>query len=552
MEQIKVQLLSAPRPVAPPVNKNSQPFYLRANNANYFTYLLSLYKGSPKHGGIIKGKVKYIVGKGNKNNFNVNPNQKINELLRIICSDFELSNAFYLQVIRNQKNKILHLHRLSFDRIVRSSDGTRFWHLDDASKTSNGKPLRLFGEPITKENKDWPELFFYHHTDAGYNIYPDPPYISALDYIASDVEVGKHTYTNAKAGFKPGKVLTFVNGEPTEDVKRQVKKKVVDTYTGESGETIMIDFVSSIDRKVVIDDLGSSSLTTEDYSGVNQIIQDNIFTAHEITSPALFGIATEGKLGSSNELREAYEIFNNTYADARRQIIQEQLNTLLTEKIQIESLEPIGQQVPEQLIIQYAPRSWVLDKLGISQEAPIVEDPQDALFNEFCNHGTPKNTFEPFLVNLNLSVTAIDITDILSVIKSDPSADAETIANVLELEPSYVSEAIDKLSDKITKNKNGGFDVTGNVETYKVMFSYEWKPEIPSSQRDTSAHPSRDLCKKLMQLDRYYSRKDIEKISAKVGYSVFDRAGGWWTKPNGDASPSCRHKWFANLVVEKK
>jgi hypothetical protein len=36
-------------------------------------------------------------------------------------------------------------------------------------------------------------------------------------------------------------------------------------------------------------------------------------------------------------------------------------------------------------------------------------------------------------------------------------------------------------------------------------------------------------------------------LSARLGYSVFDRGGGWW----GD-SPSCRHEWRRNVVVKKK
>jgi hypothetical protein len=36
-----------------------------------------------------------------------------------------------------------------------------------------------------------------------------------------------------------------------------------------------------------------------------------------------------------------------------------------------------------------------------------------------------------------------------------------------------------------------------------------------------------------------------------MGYSVWDRCGGWWTMPNGDASPQCRHEWKANIVKRK-
>ena len=85
------------------------------------------------------------------------------------------------------------------------------------------------------------------------------------------------------------------------------------------------------------------------------------------------------------------------------------------------------------------------------------------------------------------------------------------------------------------------------VTTFEVRYSYEWKPIVPSGERDTNAHPSRQFCRKLIAEDKFWTRKGIEMLSARLGYSVFDRGGGWW----GD-SPSCRHEWRRNVVVKKK
>jgi hypothetical protein len=73
-----------------------------------------------------------------------------------------------------------------------------------------------------------------------------------------------------------------------------------------------------------------------------------------------------------------------------------------------------------------------------------------------------------------------------------------------------------------------------------IMYSYEWKEDVPLDQRDTEGHRSRPFCKKLMDLNRIYSRADIENISQRLGYSVFDRCGG----------DDCRHVWKSNIVVK--
>jgi len=50
-----------------------------------------------------------------------------------------------------------------------------------------------------------------------------------------------------------------------------------------------------------------------------------------------------------------------------------------------------------------------------------------------------------------------------------------------------------------------------------------------------------------MDLDRFYTRAEIESISRRLGYDVFTRGGGWWGK-----SPTCRHTWQSNIVVKKE
>ena len=90
-----------------------------------------------------------------------------------------------------------------------------------------------------------------------------------------------------------------------------------------------------------------------------------------------------------------------------------------------------------------------------------------------------------------------------------------------------------------------------STTSFMVRYSYEWRSDIPGNERNSLDHPSRYFCARLMQLDRLYSRAEIESISARLGYSVFDRRGGWWTKPNGQHSPSCRHRWYAQTVIKK-
>jgi len=56
----------------------------------------------------------------------------------------------------------------------------------------------------------------------------------------------------------------------------------------------------------------------------------------------------------------------------------------------------------------------------------------------------------------------------------------------------------------------------------------------------------------LQDLDKLWSRAEIETMSRRMGYSVWDRKGGWYTEPDGFRSKECRHRWVRQIVMKKK
>ena len=158
---------------------------------------------------------------------------------------------------------------------------------------------------------------------------------------------------------------------------------------------------------------------------------------------------------------------------------------------------------------------------------------------------------------------------ILAILEKDPLATDRTIAEALKKEEKTITESIAKMvSDGLIemgeKNQEGveirkakvsaeGKDLAedSKVAEMEVRYFYDWKTEIPSTQRDTSAHPSRPFCKRLMDLDKLYTRTDIDRISNRVGLNVFMYGGGWWNMGNGVNSPSCRHIWKSVIVKRK-
>ena len=143
--------------------------------------------------------------------------------------------------------------------------------------------------------------------------------------------------------------------------------------------------------------------------------------------------------------------------------------------------------------------------------------------------------------------------NILNLISKDKRITAEVIATVTKQSVELITELITKLTDAGYIKTNGDEKILAKPvkeitdtkpSTTQILIRYSY--EGPQDDRN------RPFCAELLELDKFYSREDIEKISERVGYSVWDRRGGWWTQPDGTHSPSCRHRWQTNVVLRKK
>lgn len=158
-------------------------------------------------------------------------------------------------------------------------------------------------------------------------------------------------------------------------------------------------------------------------------------------------------------------------------------------------------------------------------------------------------------------LTQVD-SNIINMIRKDKRIDPKDIAAAVKSSPEYVSKRIEELTKDgvITQvTKSLGIDtiieraINPEVIDYRpkpqtvdvfVKYTYEKKPE---AKGDEIIDTTRPFCRRLIQLDRVYTRAEIETISQRLGYSVFDRAGGFWGN-----KPYCRHEWRRLLVIKKK
>ena len=312
-------------------------------------FLNHIFYSSAYQSGIIRGKIHYIVGsgfdvlKGTQEELDATFGEfSSQDILEGICRDFELYNGFAIRVLRSldgTKNYEL----IERDQLRYAKDLSGFWYSDDWSQANqNEVDTGLKFYPNYSPNGDeFDSVYVYdekpkwknikvNKKDAR-NLYPQPVYIGALKSLMTDIEIQSFHLYNIINGMKVSGALNFANGEPENKSQFEAEVQNAITPTENSGG-VMITYSDGDDRRMSWVPFTGDDLDKR-YNILEKSVVQNIMSAHSITSPALFGIKTDGQLGGSTEMQDSYSIFVRTYVRGRQQVIEDHFNYVMGEKV---------------------------------------------------------------------------------------------------------------------------------------------------------------------------------------------------------------------------
>ena len=572
--------------------KKGEGYIQYGDRNDYPNYLVDLFNKSAKHNAIIKSKVHYITANGWKGSpeaepfiKKVNRMESLEELTRKVSLDAELFGGYYLEIIWSVTKQLAEIWHCDYTKVRTNKDNTQFWYKEQWADRNEKPMVYAAFNPANPVGK---QILYVKEYRPNMGYYSLPGYFGALNYIESDIEVSKHVLGNAQTGFSASKLITLPNGEPSDEEKRNIEKRFTNRFSGSDGKKFILAFVNDTQRKPIVDDLGTSDITKEDFGRVDSLIQTNIFSGHQITTPSIFGIAEAGKLGSRSEMRDGYEIFKNTYVNSKQMHLEGVFNMLFKYRgieepeLAIIPTEPIGFEFTENLLKEIAPKEWLLEKAGI--DISKYETPQQMQFTDefsvFFEFGEAKDSFNIWKQRRRFNddseyqmfaeVNQLQ-ANVLDLMAKDKRITPEVLATTLEQSVETINQVIKTLVQngyvEVKEYAIGeGYDeniikehiltapladilvkIKPQTKELLIRYSYEWKEGFSDADIDTS----RPFCKYLLKADKMYSRSEIETISARLGYSVFDRGGGWYTEPDGNHSPSCRHEWISNIVTRK-
>jgi hypothetical protein len=119
---------------------------------------------------------------------------------------------------------------------------------------------------------------------------------------------------------------------------------------------------------------------------------------------------------------------------------------------------------------------------------------------------------------------------------------AKRVAYLITKDRYPIARAVDQISKEGAKPTD--------EPVLEVRYKYSWAAGLSNKDKKTS----REFCKVMLDLadqGKVYTRDDINGISNIMGYSVWNRRGGWYHTASGVNRPQCRHVWEQQLVIRK-
>ncbi len=347
----------------PTFKENKNKGYVEFGKNNDFpNQLLRLYEEHSEHAAIVGSKANYLFGEGFKAKDEslqplleqfftaANRYEDWYDLNNRVKVDLELFNACYFQVITDLTGKPKEFYHLSYASCRVSKDKNTLYYKDNWGDKQ--EECATFEEYVPNSGKVGVFFIRFEYYKPTANtleaVYPMPQYIGCIKDISTDIDISTFNNNYVANGFSAGTLITFFNGEPTPDQKREIKRSLINTHSSpDKAGSIVINYANKDGQAAQITALNVDDLDKK-FEFTSKRALEKILRGHNVTNPELFGVKTEGQLGTRVSLKESYELMINTYTKPRQGVwikfYQDLIQMVTGVKIELEikQLEPIG------------------------------------------------------------------------------------------------------------------------------------------------------------------------------------------------------------------
>ncbi len=531
-------------------------------------------------------------------------------LINKLAFDWNLFNAFAIAVQSNVFGKPISVYHVPMNHVRTNKAKSKFWVCDDWLY-NNTSVLSYNGFKNDVKDRRTRLFLYTGYVPSANNIYPSIRYKSAITNMVTEALINDFNKNSLEDGFSAAHIISFFKGMPDTEAGKLFTQKVKEAYSGVRGAKYIIDFnppqtTNSGDNRIKVE-----TIDTPDYASklvtVNNKNETNILVAHQAPSRALFGIEQAAGL-NGNDLENAYQIFSKVWLRPSKKQFEDGLNVVFGALgFKRVGFSTSGSVLNKTLDKTTMEKVYTIDELRavdgkaelpngegaklLEVKSPIeIKNPNNptagAAFSKFGEGAIvkPKGkilTEADFELVRDMGASRADFSildeagftiqsaeDFRRVeLLFDDAADIDkwlTDNDTANMSTSEIRAAILKdlglkvtsseLATKIQRLQDAGILEGGDepkkqlTRDVKVFYEYDVRPGFGA----TIIPGSRGFCRKLIANDRYYTREDIQQMSAIFGYDVFLHCGGWYFNPTtNEAENQCRH-YFKSVRVIKK
>jgi len=519
---------------------------------------------------------------------NANGNETLHEVLKKVAFDFKLQGAFALNIVwskdRTQIAEIYHIpvEKIRCERPDEFGKTRGYYVSGDWANTRTNKPYRV--PAFNVNDRTSPNQILYTGLySPNMNSYYTADYISCNNWSLIDSKVSEFHLNNISNGFTGSFMISFANGIPTADERRQIEQSLEAKFTSEKNAgKFVLTFSDDKTRVPEITSISPSDLDKQ-YIALQELLTSNILSGHRVTSKTLMGLdSANGFSSNADELLNASNFYLNTVVMPFQGQILKVLHKIfqvnnMDMPIQFVQLKPITIQFDSKTIREVMTQDEIREEIGlppleVEEETldfskvgmidgkPVFDTIEEALASAktLGCEGYHEHDYEGKTVYMACEghQEATELSKFIEEFGEDMPEEWELIEEEIvdgehqdfDFEDVLNEIANDKLELASTgtarpnaRSKQDGTNKSDN-EFYKVRYVYT-QDNFLSQKGET-----RDFCKLMDSSKKIYRKEDILQMGNRAVNPGWGPRGAntysiWLYKGGGN----CHHYWLRQI-----
>jgi len=308
---------------------------------------------------------------------NANSNETLHEVLKKVAFDFKLQGGFALNIVwaRDRSQGIAAIYHIPMEKIRcerpdEFGKTNAYYVSGDWANTRTNKPYRV--PAFNVNDRTSPNQILYTGLySPNMNSYYTADYISCNNWSLIDSKVSEFHLNNISNGFTGSFMISFANGIPTAEERRQIEQSLEAKFTSEKNAgKFVLTFSDDKTRVPEITSISPSDLDKQ-YLALQELLTSNILSGHRVTSKTLMGLdSANGFSSNADELLNASNFYLNTVVMPFQGQILKVLHKIfqvnnMDMPVQFVQLKPITIQFDSKTIREVMTQDEIREEIGL-------------------------------------------------------------------------------------------------------------------------------------------------------------------------------------------